>query len=1129
MKLLKLEILNLASLDRPEGEVIDFEKGALKESTIFTIVGTTGSGKSTILDAICLALYGRAPRYPRKKGDRNQNIEIYGETDEQEKHRLAPTDPRNILTHGKKHGYSKLTFLSNNGILYRAEWHVEFKAKKYGDASTALYAVDPTTGNETIAKWADLPQIVGLEYEQFLRTVLIAQGSFANFLNSNEQERSELLEKLIGNKDMYIGIVEKIKSKKDEASEAYKGLSSDTKAYAKDMIENQDELEELKRKIGMLEEEYENDKKELAAIVEALGWYTDEQKHVENIETFRNALNGAICNVEMHNDNAQRLKLHDATQQAVSIYGKQMDAETKLREYEENLKQLNDDRKEYVEKLNVAMELVEKLKKAHEAAIRTRDEKKPHIKQAIKIKGELNEIIKSLNEKQQAAAETAKALDDARKAVAKNEAEIASKEQEFKKSQNELEDLRKRVEEESKKLQNDLHVAEANFKTEELKIKDVDPEMLQAEKRMHDSMLADINDGIRICTQIQEKSNTLKSNKDESAKLQKRNVEIDVELGQLIIRQLTTDIDTLKQTYTLMTSENWREHRRMLKNHEPCPLCGSTEHPYSADIDLEPLVDEMRAIISRKQDELHQQNECSKTLNTEKNQNEGKLQHLSKSIQSLEEELKKLELEWNMLTENHLEWKMDLDALHESKAITEHSCKIADDAVTDYNKTKKTVDEFRKKKDDSQKKLDKFKESSANTTKVALDKVTEANLALNAEVGKKDTLCAQMNKCDEANKKAQTALKESQDAKMEKEKELKDEIGNKDPEEYEKSLDEAVKSAAELVEDKCREAEGIRAKIKEKDGMIKATEDALVAEKENVAKKTHDLQDWLCAYNDGREEGVLRVDDIIMMHDATDNWEGIRDMLKKLEYDLTSKKTTLKNEEDQHLKHQEKKPEKSREELDSQKAALESKSNDELVNSKARLKNHENAVEMVGKLADKVRDAKQTMMDWEQITDAIGTDGKTLRKIAQCYTLRFLVEHANDEIRKFDSRYEIMQVKNSLGIRIIDHDRADNVRDTTSLSGGETFIVSLGLALGLSSLSSRNVSFENLFIDEGFGTLDPETLDTVIDSLSVLQSSQGKKVGVISHTSSMDRITTKICVKKKGNSGSSYIEITPQS
>ena len=85
-------------------------------------------------------------------------------------------------------------------------------------------------------------------------------------------------------------------------------------------------------------------------------------------------------------------------------------------------------------------------------------------------------------------------------------------------------------------------------------------------------------------------------------------------------------------------------------------------------------------------------------------------------------------------------------------------------------------------------------------------------------------------------------------------------------------------------------------------------------------------------------------------------------------------------------------------------------------------------------------------------------------------------------------------MKNSLGIRVIDHDRADDIRDTTSLSGGETFIVSLGLALGLSALSSRNISFENLFIDEGFGTLDSKTREKVKPIFMDLQMNQKKTV-----------------------------------
>lgn len=139
MKFIKLEILNLASLDREEGETIHFTSGALGESNIFSIVGPTGSGKSTILDAICLALYNRAPRYPRKKGDRNQNIEIYGTPEEGERNRLAPTDSRNILTRGRKEGYSKLTFRANNGLVYRAEWYVRFQRVKYENVRTALY------------------------------------------------------------------------------------------------------------------------------------------------------------------------------------------------------------------------------------------------------------------------------------------------------------------------------------------------------------------------------------------------------------------------------------------------------------------------------------------------------------------------------------------------------------------------------------------------------------------------------------------------------------------------------------------------------------------------------------------------------------------------------------------------------------------------------------------------------------------------------------------------------------------------------------------------------------------------------------------------------------------------------
>ena len=225
MKILKLETLNLASL---EGlNVIDFEAGVLRESQIFSIVGPTGSGKSTILDAICLPLYGRAPRYTMKRGGR---FKILGEGDEGERNRLAPSDPRNILTRGQKQGYSHLTFLANDGKVYRAEWSVVFRQKNYAAAERHLYCLEHDAEGHPMEReclWQEIEtRIIGLDFEQFQRTVLIAQGAFAGFLTADEDNRYQLLEKLVGNGDLYRRVAEEIYLGKDQAQNEFNELKA---------------------------------------------------------------------------------------------------------------------------------------------------------------------------------------------------------------------------------------------------------------------------------------------------------------------------------------------------------------------------------------------------------------------------------------------------------------------------------------------------------------------------------------------------------------------------------------------------------------------------------------------------------------------------------------------------------------------------------------------------------------------------------------------------------------------------------------------------------------------------------------------------------------------------------------
>ena len=143
---------------------------------------------------------------------------------------------------------------------------------------------------------------------------------------------------------------------------------------------------------------------------------------------------------------------------------------------------------------------------------------------------------------------------------------------------------------------------------------------------------------------------------------------------------------------------------------------------------------------------------------------------------------------------------------------------------------------------------------------------------------------------------------------------------------------------------------------------------------------------------------------------------------------------------------------------------------------------------------------------------------------AQSLTLEALLAHSNRHLEDFAKRYCLQRVPGSdLELQIIDRDMADDVRSVHSLSGGESFLVSLALALGLASLSSNRTQVESLFIDEGFGSLDPETLDIAISSLDTLQA-LGRKVGVISHVPILvERIGAKVVVEKQGGGRSSVV------
>ena len=157
---------------------------------------------------------------------------------------------------------------------------------------------------------------------------------------------------------------------------------------------------------------------------------------------------------------------------------------------------------------------------------------------------------------------------------------------------------------------------------------------------------------------------------------------------------------------------------------------------------------------------------------------------------------------------------------------------------------------------------------------------------------------------------------------------------------------------------------------------------------------------------------------------------------------------------------------------------------------------------------------------WNSLCHLFGdNNGVKFRNIAQSYVLRELLYHANQYLRQFTDRYEMICPSVSLTILIRDFYQGGAQRPTSTLSGGESFLVSLSLALGLSALTHDNQSVDTLFIDEGFGTLSSDYLNVVMDTLEKLHQLNGKRVGIISHVEGLrERIRTQIQVRRKDNS-----------
>ena len=1125
MRILKLELLNLASLDNPEGEVIDFNEGILGDSSIFSIVGAMGSGKSTILDAICLALYNRAPRYPRKKGDRNQHIDIMA-SDSKDEGQLAPTDSRNILTRGRKIGYSKLTFVANNGSVYRAEWHVRLKRTVYDNVKTFLYRIYVEDGKqiEESVAWDDIPKIIGLEFEQFLRTVLIAQGSFAAFLKAKDEERYELLEKLIGGEEVYIDLAAKIFENRNKALEAFKNIKSKLAAYEGFLI-GEDDLKELEENIAKLDADACNRQKEISELTLQIDWY----KQYELLEDKIKKLSADYDIIK-----AEEIDLKPLREKLIA-YENATDGINTLLEFEKINSQINEIKiqidskgleKENIEKKLKEAEQEVSVNRQNVESIKTEKERsEPIIRLGRQYGIEITGLTERYKEVCQSKEKIQHELKKAVESVADNKNRIDDLKKEFIVKKELHNKLLSEIKESERKAAERKEKIETLLQEERSKIKGLDGKQLRDLKSEADAVVNTLSKAITVREAIEFHKDKIDADEKNILLAEHENKSLSDKLKDNDYKDLKADIESLERSLTLIKSENVENLRSSLSKDTPCPVCGSLEHPYCTVSVISQAVAGVESMLFSKKILLEKRITSEKEIISQTERNRGIIDTLRNSIKDSKKELDKQLEEWSgllnvrkRLSENVILLKTELATAIDNQLLANGKLEYfiaLDESIKklqlDYDKER---EEYRILIDSNNSKRGKSEECLISLNSKIESEERSTPIFIEIEQGKRDEL--------EAIELIEKSISEQLQAKK---KLLKELLPDTTPDRFEADLKKRLEETNGNLDIAVEKYNNDFKVLNTLSGNISALNNTVNknVEESDRLKATLDL--WLCNFNKGRGRSLAMDDLRILAHDKCD-WVKVRNDLRSYDDRCSAVAVALQTETDNLKNMSASHPLDDPQVLNDKIQALQQFDDTPLIQAKIKVKAHKEAVEVIGDIKSEYDDCLKAADDWKSIADSIGADGKILRKIAQTYTLRFLIQHANEEIRKFNTRYELVHVKNSLGMRVIDHDRGDDIRDLTTLSGGETFIVSLGLALGLSSLSSKNVSFDNLFIDEGFGSLDADTLSTVIDSLAMLQMRQGKKVGIISHTDAMsERISTQIRIVKNGNSGSSRIEI----
>ena len=985
MKILAIRGRNLASL---EGDFeIDFTVEPLLSAGIFAISGPTGAGKSTLLDTMCLALFARTPRTDQAK---ENNVKLQDVSNEQ----LSQSDPRFLLRRGTSSGFAEVDFMALNGHRYRTRWSVaRARDKENGrlqNPRLALYNLDKEeeeqgTRSDLQARIIDL---IGLTFEQFTRSVLLAQNDFSTFLKAEQGEKASLLEKLTGT-ELYSAISRQIFERNARAKEAF------------DLIQTRIQGIEL------LTDEEENDLRTRLAGTEK------ELQRVEKAKAEQQALQEAVRSIEQQITIRQRQQKEAADK---LVHATEL-LTVARHEYEKGVEEQQQSEARF-KSLQQEILQARKLDIQLDAAIRDLSHSEQQLKNVTLRKGEAEKKYQAAILRQKLGMEEI--------------ARLTAWRERYKEKESIAEQLSALL----------LHLDAASAARSGVEAANRSIEMLRQEVVALNKQLAGLQQTSANKQQALKRAEADYRNLEEELKavdapaLDKQIEKLRQEREQLLIEQAR-----------LEASGNIKDLRGRLQDGQPCPVCGSTHHPFANQVPVAPV----SALTLQLQD-LSNKKETYVAHTRHLTRLQQQLLQLHKELADSEAACKEMAGKQQLAASRQ---EREEAIVKEQSTLLTQSLSAADLLFgnSEWQKAwlqnpetfRKTLTDFARQWHENTEKLHQL-ERQESAQKAECESLASFLPSLEKQAEESGQL-------HEKNRAAFSSLQ------AERKKLLNGRSADSVEQEYIRRMEE----------------------LKERLKKLSATQ----TEQSGIADQTRGIADQIA--KDLTEASA----DLLRRKAALDKWTA--DYLdssggEPLEV-ILSRYTQEKTELAFRLRTQ-----------------------------------TENKAKVSG-LQEELNVRRTESERWAKLNELAGSaDGAKFRRIAQGYTLDILLNYANVQLRELTRRYRLERVPETLALQVIDRDMCDEVRTVHSLSGGESFLVSLALALGLSSFSSNRMRVESLFIDEGFGSLDAETLRVAMDALESLRT-QGRKIGVISHVQEMtERIPVRICVNRAGN-GRSFLEV----